>query len=246
LNSWWISAPLAAAAGAATWAARHPLAQLYGPTIRYTGRAASLALTFDDGPNPNCTPRLLHLLDRYHARATFFMIGKYVRRDPGLAREVAARGHLVGNHTETHPSLLWLSPAQIERELRRCDDALDAALGAGRAFSGRWMRPPYGSRGPQLHGVVRRMGFNGVVMWSLMGYDWEPQPAEKLIARLAKARWNLSGARGGDVITLHDGWSRGWNADREHLLQALEHWLPRWRDAGVEFVTIGSSHNIAR
>ena len=241
MNPWWMAAPAAAAAGVATWAARNPSAQLYGPTVRTTGRANSLALTFDDGPNPNCTPRLLELLDRYRARATFFMIGKYVRRDPGLAREVAARGHLVANHTETHPSLIWLSPAQIEKELLACDDALHAALGAGRTSPpGKWMRPPYGSRGPQLHGVVRRLKFDGVVMWSLMGYDWKPQPAEGLIRRLGAARWNLGDARGGDVITLHDGWSRMWNADREHLLKALEHWLPRWSDAGVAFVTIGS------
>ncbi|HEV8385493.1 MAG TPA: polysaccharide deacetylase family protein, partial [Candidatus Acidoferrales bacterium] len=223
MNPWWMAAPTAAAAGLTVWAARHPSAQLFGPTIRYTGRVNSLALTFDDGPNPNCTPRLLNLLERFHARATFFMIGKYVRRDPGLAREVAARGHLIGNHTDTHPSLIWLSPAQIETELRPCDEALDAALGAGRASSsGKWMRPPYGSRGPQLNRVARRMGFDGVVMWSLMGYDWKPQPPETLIGRLAAARWNLRGGRGGDVITLHDGWSRGWNADREHLLKALE------------------------
>jgi peptidoglycan/xylan/chitin deacetylase (PgdA/CDA1 family) len=243
VNPWWMAAPVAAAAaGTACWAARHHLSQIYGPTIRYTGRAKSLALTFDDGPNPNCTPRLLDLLDRYHARATFFMIGKYVRRDPGLAREVAARGHLVGNHTESHPSLIWLSPSQIENELRQCEDALDSALGAGRlTLSGKWMRPPYGSRGPQLQGVIRRMGFDGVVMWSLMGFDWKPQPKEKLIQRLAAARWDLGGARGGDVIVLHDGWSRGWNADREHLLLALEHWLPRWKDANVEFVTVKES-----
>lgn len=239
MNPWWMAAPVVAAAtGTAWWAARHPLSQLYGPTIRFTGRPNTLALTFDDGPNPNCTPRLLDLLDRYHARATFFMIGKYVRRDPGLAREVAARGHLVGNHTEAHPSLLWLSPAQIENELRRCEEALDSALGAARkASAGKWMRPPYGSRGPQLQSVVRRMGFDGVVMWSLMGFDWQPQPKEKLIRRLASAHWDLGGARGGDMIVLHDGWSRAWNADRQHLLQALEHWLPRWREANVEFVT---------
>ena len=99
------------------------------------------------------------------------------------------------------------------------------------------MRPPYGSRGPQLNSVIQRMKFDGVVMWSLMGYDWKPQPKERLIHRLHSARWNRGGGRGGDVIVLHDGWSRGWNADREHLLQALEYWLPRWKEAGVEFVT---------
>jgi peptidoglycan/xylan/chitin deacetylase (PgdA/CDA1 family) len=127
-------------------------------------------------------------------------------------------------------------------ELRQCDDALDEALGATRqSSSGKWMRPPYGSRGPQLDNVVRRMKFDGVAMWSLTGFDWNPQPAEKLIRRLASARANLDRGRGGDVILLHDGWSRGWNADREHVLKALEHWLPRWHDANIEFVTPAAS-----
>lgn len=231
----------AGAAGVAAWGARYPLSQMYGPTVRYTGRAGTMALTFDDGPNPACTPRLLDLLEKYGVRATFFMIGNYVRRDAGLAREVAARGHVVGNHTTTHPSLMWLGPKRIEEELRRCEEALDEALGtlpAGAGQAGRWMRPPYGSRGPQLNGVVRRMGFAGVVMWSQIFQDWVPQAAERLIGKLGRVRWDLEAGRGGDVMVLHDGWSRGWNADREWVLKAMEYWLPRWREKGVEFVEI--------
>src|ERR1700730_3987954 len=91
------------------WAAAAPSAQLFGPTIRHTGDASSIALTFDDGPNPAITPALLDLLDGHNARATFFLIGRHVRASPGLAREIAKRGHTVGNHTDTHPALTFLS-----------------------------------------------------------------------------------------------------------------------------------------
>src|SRR3984957_18049486 len=91
--------------GAGTWGGGAPSAQILGPTIRRTGDAGSIALTFDDGPNPVVTPELLNALDAYGARATFFAIGRHVRAFPELAVEIVARGHLIANHTETHPRL---------------------------------------------------------------------------------------------------------------------------------------------
>src|SRR5690242_5558762 len=85
--------------GMSAWGACHPRSQLFGRTRCDTGRDGTLALTFDDGPNPAVTPRLLDLLDRYDARATFFLIGRHVRACPALAADVAARGHAIGNHT---------------------------------------------------------------------------------------------------------------------------------------------------
>ena len=135
-----------AAAGVFAWAAVAPSSQLFGPTIRMTGASATLALTFDDGPNPAVTPALLDLLSQYEAHATFFQIGERVRAFPAISREVAQRGHTLGNHTDTHPRLTFLSPRRIREEVARCDDALAAATGQAT----RWMRPPYGYRGPQL------------------------------------------------------------------------------------------------
>jgi len=226
----WGALPAAAAAGAglAAWGAMHPAAQVFGPTIRRAGRANALALTFDDGPNPAITPRLLDLLGRNGVRATFFLIGRFVRACPELAREIAARGHVVGNHTDTHPNLIWLSSAHIAEELGRCQESIAEATGAVKP---RWMRPPYGFRGPHLDAEVRRQGIQGVVMWTVIGYDWKPQPAERLIARLRRVG-------GGDLVVLHDGDHRGLGGDRRHVLAALEYWLPRWRDAGCEFVTM--------
>lgn len=185
---------LAAASGAFAWGAFAASSQLFGPTIRRTGDSSTLALTFDDGPNPAVTPALLDLLDRHGVKATFFLIGRYVSAVPELAREIAARGHVIGNHTHTHPRLTFCSPAQTRQELDLCDDAVEAATGR----KPRWMRPPFGFRSPVLNGIVRKRGNSGVLMWSVWARDWRPQPAESVIERLQRVR-------GGDVLLLHDG-----------------------------------------
>ena len=228
MNPWYIAlavVPLGAGLGA--WGAFHPAAQLFGPTLRRTGRSSTLALTFDDGPNPALTPRLLDLLDQFEARATFFLIGQHVRACPQLVQEIAARGHTIGNHTDTHPNLLWLSRRRIAEEVRRCQDSLEQASGRPAV----WMRPPYGFRGPQLDPAVREAGITGVVMWSRSAYDWQVQPTSRMVERLRPVV-------GSDIVLLHDGQPGALGANREHTLAALEYWLPRWKEAGVEFVTV--------
>jgi peptidoglycan/xylan/chitin deacetylase (PgdA/CDA1 family) len=217
-----------AAGGLFSWAAVAPSSQLFGPTVRRTGNQSVIALTFDDGPNPAITPTLLDLLDRYEARATFFQIGKYARAHPDLVSEVVKRGHTLGNHTDSHPRLVFLHPTRILEELRRCDDALTRATGN----RSRWMRPPYGFRGPQLDGSVRRWCGNArVVMWSVSSCDWRPGPADRIIQRLRRAR-------GGDIVLLHDGDHRMSEGNRHHTLTALQYWLPRWKDAGIRFANM--------
>ena len=231
MSAWPIVTTVATAAvgsfGLATWAARHPAAQLFGPTIRQTGRHSALALTFDDGPNPVVTPRLLALLERHGVRATFFLIGKHVRACPQLPAEIAARGHTLGNHTDTHPNLIWLSPPRIREELARCQESISRVIGREPA----WVRPPYGARGPQLNSIVRQGGWAGVVMWSIWARDWNPQPPESVIQRLRRAR-------GGDIVLLHDGDPHVLEGERQHILPALDFWLPRWKQAGLEFITL--------
>jgi peptidoglycan-N-acetylglucosamine deacetylase len=215
------------ACGTYAWGSVAPSAQLFGPTIRRTGDASTIALTFDDGPNPAITPSLLDLLDRHSVKATFFLIGAWVREASSLANDIAARGHAVGNHTHTHPSLALRGRRRITDELDRCDDAIESAT----AQKARWMRPPFGFRSPLLDGIVRRRGGAGVVMWSAWAHDWKPQRAEPVIERLRRAR-------GGDIVLLHDGDHRVMNSDRSHTIAALEYWLPRWKDSGIRFVTL--------
>ncbi len=249
MNPWLITAPAvlttaAAAAGIAAYGAVYPRSQLFGSTVCRTNSPRKLALTFDDGPNPKITPKLLDLLDRFNARATFFIIGKHARECPDLLKETAARGHVLGNHTDAHPNLFWLKPDQITVELRCCNFSIVAATGA----PPKWFRPPFGMRNPWVVPVARELK-QRVVMWTLIPGDWRATSSEWLTPRMepiaARAKRNLS-ARGaasgvattGDILCLHDGSHRQLNADRLPTLAALEHWLPRWRDLGLEFVTI--------
>ncbi len=248
MNPLFIAVPGAlTAAGALAYGATHPRAQLFGRTICRTNSARKLALTFDDGPNPAITPKLLELLERYNAKATFFLIGRYVRECPELVQETVARGHEVGNHTELHPNLLWLNPTKVRVELRLCHDAIRGALGT----PPKWFRPPFGWRNPWVIPAARELGYR-TVMWTLLPGDWQEKPAEWLIQRLQPSADHAQRSAGngsqsaaaagtGDVLCLHDGAHRELNGDRSRTLAALEHWLPRWRDLGLEFVTIGEA-----
>lgn len=214
-------------AAVAAWGAVYPGAQIFGRTLRTTGDSSTVALTFDDGPNAAATPALLELLERHDARATFFLMGAHVRAFPTLTREIAARGHAIGNHTETHPNLIFLTPRKLQVELNRCREAIESVTGA----APRWMRPPFGFRGPQLSGVVRRLGYAGMVMWSKLAWDWKPQPVDAVIRRLRHVA-------GGDIVLLHDGDHRVLEGNRQHTVAALEYWLPRWKNAGLRFATL--------
>jgi len=235
VSFWTAGASLvAASAGLAAWGAFHPASQLFGATLRRLPanprREPSIALTFDDGPNPAMTPRLLEILARHQARATFFLIGEYVRRFPELAKEIASRGHAIGNHTDTHPNLIWLSRRRIKEELQRCQAEIADATGR----QPMWIRPPYGFRSPQMHRAVRASGFRAVVMWSASGRDWKRQPASQMIERLRRVR-------PGDIVLLHDGAPPvpgGRGCDRSHTLAAVEHWLPRWNERDWKCVTL--------
>ena len=248
VSPWSILLPAAAgiAAGVAAWGAVSCTAQLFGPALCRTPNPKQIALTFDDGPNPAITPQLLALLDRHNVRATFFLVGRFVHACPELAREIAARGHVIGNHTETHPNLALASTLRVEDELTRCEESIASALSRAGVENAtpRWLRPPFGYRFPHVWRAARHAGLRGIVTWSLTAYDWKPQPPERLIARLARITERAEHAgktpsiASGEIVLLHDGDYRGLGADRAHVLAALEHWLPRWQDTGFEFVTI--------
>jgi peptidoglycan-N-acetylglucosamine deacetylase len=245
MDPWLIGAPSVIAAGVASitlYGAGFPRAQLFGPTVWHTPAANKLALTFDDGPNPSITPKLLELFAQYNVKATFFAVGKFVRECPELTKEIAARGHLVGNHTDTHPNLLFCGRQDTREELQRCSEAIEKATWA----APRWFRPPFGIRSPWLIEIARRQGMR-TVMWTHLPGDWRVKPSQWLIERLSPvataAQANLPDAKKGapttgDLICLHDGNYELQNGDRRHTLEALQYWLPRWRDLGLEFVTM--------
>ena len=246
MNPWMIGGASAIAAGIAgltVYGAAYPRAHLFGPIVFRTGAPNKLAITFDDGPNPAITPKLLDLLAKHNARATFFLVGKFVRDCSDLTKEILARGHALGNHTDTHPNLFLCGPQKTTEELKRCADAIHQAAGV----APRWFRPPFGFRSPWLHEIVNRQGMR-TVMWTRIPGDWRVKPAEWLIRRMnpiaENARKKLPPGTGygggltGDILCLHDGNYRRLNGDRAHTVAALEHWLPRWSDLGLEFVTM--------
>jgi len=245
MNPLFLAAPVVAAgfAGLTAYGARHPRSQLFGPTIFQTDFPRKLALTFDDGPNPAITPKLLDLLDRHNAKATFFLVGKFVRECSSLVEETAARGHLIGNHTQTHPNLFWIDKRAIRNELQQCQAALQDVVGVvPKVF-----RPPYGFRNPWVVGAARELGMQ-TVMWTLLPGDWREKSVEWLAGRMrpiADHAKDSAKRTAGDVLCLHDGAHRQLNGDRTRTLKALEYWLPRWRDLSLKFVTIGEAANPA-
>jgi peptidoglycan/xylan/chitin deacetylase (PgdA/CDA1 family) len=221
------------AAGFALYGGQWPTAQVFGSTIcRAGGARQRIALTYDDGPNPEQTPRLMEVLARHDAHATFFLIGKWAEREPGLVRELEAAGHAIGNHTYNHPRMPFISDATATDELRRCRQAVE---GAGVRFSEvdgeMLMRPPYGSRRPGTLRTARAEGYVPVT-WSVTCYDWRRTANRGKIARRAGR------AIEGDVILLHDGSNEEPAADRSDSVAATEDTLRKLGGEGYEFVSI--------
>ena len=218
----------AAAAIAAGYQSMAPAGQWYGRTFVGLGRGSKqLALTYDDGPNDPHTFRLLEILARHNVRATFFLIGRYVRQRPDIAGELIQAGHVVGNHTFTHPLLTFQSAVEVRKQLSDCRSALQDAIGEHSNF----FRPPFGGRRPAVLDIARELGLEPV-MWNVTGYDWNAPPAEVIERKVQKQ------IRGGDVILLHDGGYRQMGADRSQTVLATDHLIARYRPEGYEFVTV--------
>src|SRR5215813_2911122 len=171
----------AAAASYAGYAAMAPTPQLYGRTLTHGADPGQMALTFDDGPNDPHTLHLLDVLARHQARATFFLIGKYVRLRPAIARAIRDAGHLIGNHTYNHPNLIFASAARLRRELEDCQKALEDAIGEPAPL----FRPPFGGRRPNVLRTARVMGLEPV-MWSVTGFDWDANSAESIVNKVVR------------------------------------------------------------
>jgi len=217
-----------AAAAAAGYQTMAPTGQWYGRTFTGLARGTKqLALTYDDGPNDPYTLHLLEVLARHNVRATFFLIGRFVRQRPDIALEIARAGHVVGNHTFTHPLLTWKSAAVVRRELQDCRAALEDAIGEHSNL----FRPPFGGRRPAVLRIAREMGLEPV-MWNVTGYDWKAPSAAEIERKVA------SQVRGGDVILLHDGAHRLMGTDRSHTVAATDSLITRYQSAGYIFLTI--------
>jgi len=193
------AAAVIATGAAAAWAAPAlaPIVPGVAAALRLPTRCAlrgAVAITFDDGPHPQGTPAVLAVLAATGARATFFLVGEQVRRDPGLAAEIAAAGHAVAVHGYRHRTLLRLGPRALEDDLARAASAIAGATGTVPLLH----RAPYGIYSPLALRAVRARGWTPL-LWSRWGRDWTRRATPGSVAN------KVAGAlEAGDVLLLHD------------------------------------------
>ena len=212
-----------------------PMRRLMGSLTHVETTEHVAALTFDDGPDPEATPRLLKILERHDARGTFFMLGEHAATQRGLVRRMAEAGHAIGNHTWDHPSFPFISSRERRRQIRACAEAVTP-------FGRQLFRPPYGEQSLASRLDLLLMGYD-VILFNREVGDWCEPNAE------AMARALVHWVRPGDIVCLHDAlyWHRS-NAlvpkltaqphvDRGAMLSALERYLDHV-DGRLRFVTV--------
>ncbi|MEV5878480.1 bifunctional polysaccharide deacetylase/glycosyltransferase family 2 protein [Streptomyces sp. NPDC052101] len=199
-------------------------------------KAHTIALTFDDGPDPVWTPRILDVLRRNHVHATFFVVGNEVVDHPELARRIVAEGHQLGIHTFTHPDLARLAPWQRSLELRETQLAVAGATGVTTAL----LRPPYSSRNDALDdadwSVLKQAGAAGyvTVLSTQDAEDWQRPGADRILANATPR------GRAGQIVLMHDG-----GGDRSQTVAALSALIPRLKAQGFRFGTVGAAVGMA-
>lgn len=215
-------------AGVGLWPRSHWL----GPNWSRLPAAATarneIALTIDDGPDPQVTPQVLDLLDSYAARATFFCIGEKAARYPEMCREIVRRGHAVENHSQHHRhNFSVMGPRAMARELKAAQDTLTAITGQAPRF----FRAPAGLRNPFLDPVLVRMGLQ-LASWSARGFDTRVGDAGRVTFKL------LHGLKAGAILLLHDGNAARTPGGIPVILDVLPAVLACAAAAGLKAVTL--------
>jgi len=220
------------AAGAFAYAAMWPGSRIFGEALTAPARPGELALTFDDGPNSTWTPRLLDALARHDVRATFFLLGSLAEAEPELVRRIAAVGHLIGNHSWSHPNMARASASRVREELKRTNETLEQITG----MSVKFFRPPFGARRPAVLRIARELGLTPV-LWNAMTSDWSEPSAERIAEQLTKAIEGQRRRGRAANIVLHDGGHRDPAANREPSVTAAGMLIERYK-ATHRFVTV--------
>ncbi len=220
------SVGLLAAGGFLAHAVRGRASTVFGPSVYHGDRTRpAIALTFDDGPSES-TAALLRILARHNVPATFFMCGRNVERLPAVARAVAAAGHEIGNHSDSHPRFDFCSADFIYDELARGQQKIAEHAGV----TPKLFRAPYGVRWFGLKSAQERLGLLGV-MWGTIGNDWK-WPVSR-VAELVLER-----ARYGEIICLHDGRVMETAPDIGATLEAVDKMIPLLKQRGLRFETV--------
>jgi len=212
-------------AGSVAHGACHRNSPLFGRAVaRLRGADRAVALTFDDGPNPQATPAILDALAERGVKATFFVLGRHAERWPELVRRIAAEGHAIGNHGFHHRKLHLKSPRYVRNDLELGLAAIERAAGV----RPRWFRAPHGFRSPWVTPIAASLG-ERTVGWSLGVWD-SARPGVEVIATRT-----VEGARPGSILLLHDGDGYDPAGDRMQTARAVPLIVDRLHDLGYRF-----------
>lgn len=186
-----------------------------------------LSVTFDDGPHPVYTPKIMDLLDNRNARGTFFMTGRNIESNPELVKEASARGHLIANHTYSHPHALFCSADRLRNEINRTKNMIEDITGK----TNRFFRPPYGFITPRMLSICRELELS-IVLWNANGRDFRKNGAAAIVRRLR------NGIKPGSILLLHDCKYSDNGADYSKSIEALGIILDNIDDRGLKPVTV--------
>ena len=228
----WVVTGLLANHGVLSAAVLWPRGSLLGANVvRLPERSVQrgeVSLTFDDGPEPDITPRVLDLLDRYQMKASFFCIGKKVSAQPDIVAEIARRGHSVENHSYHHSSAFaFYGISRLAREVDATQTKIAAATGRLPGF----FRAPAGFRNPLLDPVLAWRGLR-YVSWTRRGYDTVENDPDAVLRKLTE------GLAPGDVLLLHDGARNSTTQGQPMVLAVLPALLERIRERGLKSVSL--------
>ena len=226
----WALGALAANHALLTAAGLTPRSRLLGPNWTHLPPAgpAQVALTLDDGPDPEVTPQVLEMLAAHGAHATFFCIGERVAAHAALAREILAHGHAIENHSQRHlHHFSLLGPRRLRTEIERAQETIGALTGAAPRF----FRAPAGLRSPLLDPLLQRLGLQ-LASWTRRGFDTVERRPERVFGALAR------GLAAGDILLLHDGHAARTRDGAPVVLKVLPRLLAALSAAGLTAVTL--------
>ena len=182
----------------------------------------NIALTFDDGPHPRLTPKILDVLDKYGIKATFFVIGVNAEYYPSALSEIVNQGHEIGNHTYSHPHINDINKTDLKSEIEKCENTLLSATNCRT----RLFRPPEGMIDGGVKSVLKNLDYK-VILWDIDTRDWAQTPPQEIASHVIK---NI---KSGDIILMHD-----YISYNSPTVEALEIFVPILIEKGYNFVVI--------
>ena len=221
-----ITLGVAATAAVLARGAFHPRSRMFCPLVSrlHSSEDSHIALTFDDGPTPNVTERVLEILEGHDMPATFFVIGRHAVQHPDLIRRIRDGGHDLGNHSYCHHRHGLFRQGRYWRDqIRRTDDVIAHAIG----YRPAWFRPPMGFKSPAIGSAARETG-HGIVTWTRRAYDGHHTSSDAIEKRL------VGRIEPGDIVLMHDGFEPGRPRDLLPLVDALPRVLESIRQKGLQ------------